>query len=100
MKYLWGERILPKSPRTIVFLVLNVVWVPALYFFVQGLAQWEKTPAESREGNRDCLLFDFYDDHDVWHFLSACGLFFTFMTLLTLDDDVDYNKPRDEIPAF
>ncbi|XP_070549049.1 SID1 transmembrane family member 1-like [Ptychodera flava] len=100
MKYLWGERILPKSPRTAVFLVLNVVWVPALYFFVQGLAQWEKTPAESREGNRDCLLFDFYDDHDVWHFLSACGLFFTFMTLLTLDDDVDYNKPRNEIPAF
>ncbi|XP_070549050.1 SID1 transmembrane family member 1-like [Ptychodera flava] len=100
MKCRSGERILPKSPRTIVFLVLNAVWVPALYFFVQGLAQWEKTPAESREGNRDCLLFDFYDDHDVWHFLSACGLFFTFMTLLTLDDDVDYNKPRDEIPAF
>ncbi|XP_070549047.1 SID1 transmembrane family member 1-like [Ptychodera flava] len=100
MKYLWGERILSKSPRTVVFLVLNVVWVPALYFFNQGLAQWEKTPAESREGNRDCRLFDFYDDHDIWHLLSACGLFFTFMTLLTLDDDVDNNKPRNEIPAF
>ncbi|XP_070549052.1 SID1 transmembrane family member 1-like [Ptychodera flava] len=101
MKFKKGERILPKSIRTILFIVLTIAsWVPALYFFVQGLTKWEKTPAESREGNRDCLLFDFYDHHDVWHFLSAFGLFFTFMTLLTLDDDVDHNKPRKEIPAF
>ncbi|XP_070548950.1 SID1 transmembrane family member 1-like [Ptychodera flava] len=100
MKFVWGERILPKAPRACVFLVLNVVWVPALYFFVQELSHWGKTPAESREGNRECLLFDFYDDHDVWHMLSACGLFFTFMILLTLDDDIDDRKPRDEIPVF
>ena len=42
--------------------------------------------AESRNFNRDCDIFDFYDYHDIWHFLSAAGLFFCFMLLITLDE--------------
>lgn len=41
--------------------------------FLQG------TPAESREKNRECVLLDFFDDHDIWHFLSATALFFSFL---------------------
>lgn len=37
------------------------------------------TPAESREKNRECVLLDFFDDHDIWHFLSATALFFSFL---------------------
>ena len=37
------------------------------------------TPAVSREGNKDCILMGFYDAHDVWHFLSAISLFFSFL---------------------
>jgi len=33
----------------------------------------------SRENNEECLLLNFYDSHDIWHFLSAVGLFFSFM---------------------
>lgn len=42
---------------------------------------------------------DFYDNHDIWHFLSAISLYLSFMVLLTLDDDVS-NKPTSAIPVF
>lgn len=42
----------------------SVVWGFALFFFFQGLSAWQKTPAESREHNRDCILLNFFDDHD------------------------------------
>lgn len=36
----------------------------------------------SRETNEHCLLLDFYDSHDIWHFLSALSLFLGFMVSL------------------
>ncbi|XP_020628587.1 SID1 transmembrane family member 2-like [Orbicella faveolata] len=59
----------------------------------------QKSPAQSREGNKDCILLGFYDAHDVWHFLSACALFLSFLGLLTLDDDL-LRTPRSNIPVF
>ncbi|XP_053125929.1 SID1 transmembrane family member 2 isoform X2 [Hemicordylus capensis] len=77
----------------------SVVWGFALFFFFQGLSTWQKTPAESREHNRDCILLDFFDDHDVWHFLSSIAMFGSFLVLLTLDDDLDCVQ-RDKIYVF
>ena len=77
------------------------------------------TPAMSRRLNSECILLDFFDGHDVWHFLSSMALFFGFMVsptslrspglscfmqvslqvLLTLDDDLD-SVPRREIKVF
>lgn len=37
------------------------------------------TPAESRELNQKCIILGFYDNHDVWHFLSATAMFFSFL---------------------
>ena len=37
------------------------------------------TPAMSREDNMECYVEGFYDYHDVWHFFSACGMFFAFL---------------------
>uniref|UniRef100_A0A8C6XK34 SID1 transmembrane family member 1 n=1 Tax=Naja naja TaxID=35670 RepID=A0A8C6XK34_NAJNA len=56
-----------------------VVWAAALYFFFQNPSSWEETPAQSREKNRPCILLGFFDDHDIWHFLSAAALFFSFL---------------------
>ncbi|XP_077988611.1 SID1 transmembrane family member 1-like [Glandiceps talaboti] len=91
-----------RKPRAIVIIYATLTlcfWGPALYFFTRFLAQFGKTPSESREGNRDCIFLNFFDHHDIWHFLSACGLFFSFMTLLTLDEDLDRTK-RTEIQVF
>ena len=37
--------------------------------------------------------------HDLWHFLSGAGLFFIFMFILTIDEDIRY-KERDKIAVF
>ncbi|XP_076974477.1 SID1 transmembrane family member 1 isoform X2 [Tamandua tetradactyla] len=97
MKLRSSEKVLPLPLFCIVATV--AVWSAALYFFFQNLSSWEGTPAESREKNRECILLDFFDDHDIWHFLSATALFFSFLVLLTLDDDLDGVR-RDQIPVF
>ncbi|KAM8905745.1 SID1 transmembrane family member 1 isoform 3-T3 [Lycaon pictus] len=97
MKLRSSEKLLPIPLFCIV--ATAVMWAAALYFFFQNLSTWEGTPAESREKNRECILLDFFDDHDIWHFLSATALFFSFLVLLTLDDDLDVVR-RDQIPVF
>ncbi|NXJ10335.1 SIDT2 protein, partial [Odontophorus gujanensis] len=118
-----GERI--KLIPLLCILGTSVVWGFALFFFSQGLSTWQKTPAESREHNRDCILLDFFDDHDIWHFLSSIAMFGSFLVgaalrthpaphpcrpvplpphsplqvLLTLDDDLDCVQ-RDKIYVF
>lgn len=57
------------------------------------------TPSDSRNLNGDCLILDLYDYHDVWHFLSSAGLFFSFLFMLSLDDGLFYT-PRNKIHIF
>ncbi|XP_030600724.1 SID1 transmembrane family member 2 isoform X1 [Archocentrus centrarchus] len=97
MKLRSGERI--KCLALVCILFTAVVWGFALYFFFQGLSTWQKTPAESREHNRDCILLSFFDDHDIWHFLSSIAMFGSFLVLLTMDDDLD-TVQRDKIYVF
>ncbi|XP_028564652.2 SID1 transmembrane family member 2 isoform X3 [Podarcis muralis] len=97
MKLRSGERL--KLIPLLCIVCTSVVWGFALYFFFQGLSTWQKTPAESREHNRDCILLDFFDDHDVWHFLSSIAMFGSFLVLLTMDDDLDCVQ-RDKIYVF
>jgi hypothetical protein len=85
-------------PRIFLFFAI-LFWGPALYFFNAGLTDWSVSPAQSREGNADCLILDFFDAHDVWHMLSAGGLFFGCMTMLCLDDDLA-NVERKDIYVF
>uniref|UniRef100_A0A8C4XXB9 SID1 transmembrane family member 1 n=1 Tax=Gopherus evgoodei TaxID=1825980 RepID=A0A8C4XXB9_9SAUR len=82
MKLRSSEKLLPIPLFCIV--ATAVVWAAALYFFFQNLSSWEETPAESREKNRPCILLGFFDDHDVWHFLSAAALFFSFLVSVSL----------------
>lgn len=41
------------------------------------------TPAESRTYNKSCMLLKFYDNHDIWHLISAGSMFFSFMVSKT-----------------
>ncbi|TRY58061.1 hypothetical protein DNTS_022709 [Danionella cerebrum] len=97
MKLRSGERI--KCMALVCVLFTAVVWGFALFFFFQGLSTWQKTPAESREHNRECILLSFFDDHDIWHFLSSIAMFGSFLVLLTMDDDLD-TVQRDKIYVF
>uniref|UniRef100_A0A1I8IS62 SID1 transmembrane family member 1 n=1 Tax=Macrostomum lignano TaxID=282301 RepID=A0A1I8IS62_9PLAT len=97
MKVRSGEKI---RLLTTLFVVAScITWAAGLYFFMQRPSNWAKSPADSRALNQRCLLLDFYDIHDIWHFLSSMSLFFSFMVLLTLDDDL-VSTPRHQIPVF
>ena len=84
LKIIYKERI-TKITTACLFLTV-CFWVPAFYYFRIDIKNDEKSPANSREHNRDCSLANFYDYHDIWHFLGSVGLFLNLMVLLTLDD--------------
>ncbi|KAL0272189.1 UNVERIFIED_CONTAM: hypothetical protein PYX00_005265 [Menopon gallinae] len=97
MKIVSGEKILL---QTILYIILSIIcWCAALYYFFNKTISWKKPPSESRMYNKPCALFGFYDNHDIWHFLSSSGLFFSFLMLLTLDDDLIFTH-RSKIPVF
>ena len=84
---------------TIIYFLLSVVSMGiAMYFFRAELKKSSDSPAESRNLNDYCAL-SIFDNHDVWHFCSAAGLFYLFMFILTLED---YNTARQRhlIPVF
>ena len=74
-------------------------WIPALYFFKETDKSTSVTPAQSRNLNVECIWGDLYDHHDIWHFFSAAGLFFSFILLLVFDDGIDH-VPRNRIFIF
>ena len=48
-------------------------------------------PAESRAKNERCVFLNFYDEHDIWHMLSACGMFFALLVYTWLCNPSESN---------
>ncbi|XP_018649472.1 hypothetical protein Smp_152020 [Schistosoma mansoni] len=85
---------------SLVYILLTCVsWGCATYFYFHRTTTWEVTPARSRALNQPCVLLDFYDAHDVWHFLSSISMFFSFMLIMYVDDDLS-KRPRNQIFVF
>ncbi|XP_017792434.1 PREDICTED: SID1 transmembrane family member 1-like [Habropoda laboriosa] len=86
--------------QPLIYIILSIIsWTGALYFFITKNISWAVTPAQSRLYNQPCKLLYFFDNHDIWHFLSAFAMFFSFMVLLTLDDDL-IDVHRSQISVF
>ncbi|XP_012263684.2 SID1 transmembrane family member 1-like [Athalia rosae] len=97
MKVCHKERILIQPA---IYIILSfMTWAAAMHFFLRKSISWALTPAQSRIYNKPCELLNFFDPHDIWHFLSALAMFFSFMVLLTLDDDL-VDVHRSQIPVF
>lgn len=76
------------------FLLALILGLAATYFYSNKHQSRNMTPPESRNKNTSCQLFDFFDYHDLWHFLSSTALFLTCIGLLTVDDDLLCRKRR------
>ena len=76
-----------------------VLFAIGLIFYIKRSANRNLSPAESKNLNVDCTFMDFYDNHDLWHFFGAAGIFMAFCSLLTADDDL-LNEDRRNIPVF
>ena len=88
------------TKTTLACMIMSMLtWAPALWLFSQKRNSFESSPANSRENNMPCIIGEFYDEHDLWHFFSSLGLFLNLMILLTLDDDL-ITKPTDENNDF
>ena len=83
-----------------VYIILTLVFTVSGLIFFKGFQEKDTiiSPSESRHLNAECTLW-FFDKHDIWHFASAFGLLFMFMTLLTLEDN-NTSTPWEEIPVF
>jgi len=97
MKFKCGER--PVYQTYVYVACAAICAMPAMYYFTNKEKNSEVSPAESRDINRECILLDYFDGHDVWHFLGGAGVFFTFMFIFTIDEDLKYKK-RSEIRVF
>jgi hypothetical protein len=50
-------------------------WMMALYYFLQKpVTDKVKIASKSRQLNAECVLWEFFDDHDLWHILSSFAL--------------------------
>lgn len=88
MWYIWG------------LMFINViVFLFALIFFEHAITNKFLPHAESNKLNEKCVLFDYFDTHDIWHLLSAFGLYIFLNVIYFIDDDLTHT-PRTSIPVF
>eukprot|EP00697_Spironema_sp_BW2_P012381 gnl/Spiro4/28619_TR14163_c0_g1_i1.p1 gnl/Spiro4/28619_TR14163_c0_g1~~gnl/Spiro4/28619_TR14163_c0_g1_i1.p1 ORF type:complete len:569 (+),score=155.79 gnl/Spiro4/28619_TR14163_c0_g1_i1:568-2274(+) len=85
--------------KWLLLLAVFALWSTAMYFFFLEPANTDLTPWNSRDHNEDCILFDFYDSHDVWHILSALSLFSILLLVFFIDSDVA-EVPRHTLKVF
>lgn len=80
------------------FVLAHCFALPSLYFFQSVQRNSNLTAAESRNLNAPCSI-GIFDMHDIWHFLSASGLFYLFLFILTLEDS-NLTVDRELITVF
>jgi len=68
-----------------------IFFILALYFYYNTNYNTFIELEESNKLNKHCILFDFFDNHDIWHFLSAIALYLFMNIILFIDQDIDYN---------
>ena len=76
--------------RVLYMVTTFVFWVFAMYFFkVKSTTRKVAAPSFSRTLNHDCILWDFFDYHDIWHMLSSFALFMSAYLLIYVTRKVE-----------
>ena len=91
--------VLKLSSSSLSFLVAILLGCVAAFYYSNKHQSRNLTPPESRDRNSECSFMDFFDNHDMWHFLSSTALFLAFIGLLTIDDDLLCTE-RNKIDVF
>ena len=70
--------------RYIKILILTdaVTLILSLYFYYNTNYNTFVSIEESNKLNKNCILFNYFDDHDMWHFLSSVSLFIFILIIL------------------
>ena len=65
-----------------------IIVILSLLFYVKTSTNTFLSPEQSRALNEPCIIFSYFDYHDVWHILSATGLFIFMIIVLFLDSNI------------
>ena len=77
-------KIFLRNWHRVLFMVTTFIfWVFAMYFFkIKSTTRKVEAPSFSRTLNAECVLWDFFDYHDIWHMLSSFALFMSAYLLI------------------
>jgi hypothetical protein len=65
-----------------------IIVILSLVFYVKTSTNTFLSPEQSRALNEPCIIFNYFDYHDVWHILSATGLFIFMTIVFFLDSNI------------
>lgn len=89
VKY-WYMYFLKNTHRIIYIIALFLFWVFAMYFFkLKPTAKKVALPSVSRTYNDECVLWEFFDYHDIWHMLSSIALYMSAFMLIYITRSVE-----------
>ena len=71
----------------------------AIIYYIAAVTDKMESHADSDKLNKPCALFDYWDYHDIWHILSAIGLFMFVLIVYVLDRDLIRHDYQD-LPVF
>ena len=75
-----------------VWIFLDIVILTlAIIFYSIAVSDKLLSPPESNKLNKECVLFTYFDYHDIWHILSSIGLFI-FMNIIFFIDNNNLNE--------
>ena len=76
--------------RVLYVIATFLFWVFAMYFFkIKSTTRKVEKPSVSRTKNKECVLWDFFDYHDIWHMLSSFALFMSAYLLIYVTRKVE-----------
>ena len=69
-----------------------ILLVISLYFYTNTDYDTFVSIHDSNKLNRECVLFNYFDNHDIWHFMSSTTLFVFVIIVLFIDYDLEYSR--------
>ena len=66
-----------------------IIFALSLVYFINTSYNIFLSPAESKALNKPCIVLEYFDYHDIWHMLSATGLFIFMNIIYFLDSHID-----------
>ena len=73
--------------------------ITSFVFFKNRVKNIDLSPNESNKLNKNCILFNYWDNHDIWHFLSSFGIFLLLELILNIDN-YEIKKERKSLARF
>jgi hypothetical protein len=97
LKYFNGETLYYSIK---ISLILNTLCsIASLYFYLKSPTNIFVSIDKSNELNTHCVLFNYFDNRDIWHILSAISIF-TFMNIILFIDEDLYNSVSEMVGVF